>query len=111
VFALAIKAKMNWDDSLDVIAVHLVGGIVGTLLLGLFADAAVNGDSNGLLFGGGFDLLQDQFVAASSVAAFSFVMTYLIATAIQRTLGLRISEDDENLGLDQSQHAESAYTS
>jgi Amt family ammonium transporter len=110
VFALAIKAKMNWDDSLDVIAVHLVGGVVGTLLLGLFADTAINGEFDGLLFGGGVELLKDQLVAALSVAALSFVVTYLIATAIQRTIGLRVSEDDEHLGLDQSQHAESAYT-
>ena len=111
VFALTIKAKMNWDDSLDVIAVHLVGGLVGTLLLGLFADTAVNGEFDGLLFGGGLELLKDQFVAAASVGAFSFVATYLIATAIQRTIGLRVSTEDELLGLDQSQHAESAYTS
>ncbi|MDC3402306.1 ammonium transporter [bacterium] len=111
VFALAIKARMNWDDSLDVIAVHLVGGVVGTLLLGIFADTAVNGEFDGLLFGGGLELLKDQLIAAVSVAAFSFVATYIIATAIQRTLGLRVSEEDEQLGLDQSQHAESAYTS
>lgn len=111
VLALAIKAKMDWDDSLDVIAVHLVGGIVGTLLLGLFADSAVNGDFDGLFFGGGLELFKDQVVAAVSVAAFSFAATYLIATAIQRTMGLRVSAEDELLGLDQSQHAESAYTS
>jgi Amt family ammonium transporter len=111
VFALAIKARMNWDDSLDVIAVHLVGGVVGTLLLGLFADSAINGDTDGLLFGGGLELLKDQFVAAVSVAAFSFTATYLIATTIHRTMGLRVSTEDELLGLDQSQHAESAYTS
>jgi len=111
VFALAIKDKMNWDDSLDVIAVHLVGGVVGTLLLGLFADSAINGEFDGLFFGGGAELLKDQFVAAVSVAGFSFVVTYLIATAIQRTIGLRVSKEDELLGLDQSQHAESAYTS
>jgi len=75
------------------------------------ADTAINGEFDGLLFGGGLELLKDQFIAAASVAAFSFVATYLIATAIQRTMGLRVSEDDENLGLDQSQHAESAYTS
>jgi Amt family ammonium transporter len=111
VFALAIKARMNWDDSLDVIAVHLVGGVVGTLLLGVFADTAVNGDVDGLAFGGGFELLKDQFVAAVSVAAFSFAVTFLIATAIQRTMGLRVPVEDELLGLDQSQHAESAYSS
>jgi Amt family ammonium transporter len=111
VFALGIKARMNWDDSLDVIAVHLVGGVVGTLLLGVFADTAVNGDVDGLAFGGGFELLKDQFVAAVSVAAFSFAVTFLIATAIQRTMGLRVPVEDELLGLDQSQHAESAYSS
>ena len=110
-FALFIKAKMNWDDSLDVIAVHLVGGIVGTLLLGFFADTAVNGEFDGLFFGGGLELLKDQFVAAIGVGAFSFVATYAIAFAIQRTIGLRVDSDAELMGLDQSEHAESAYTS
>lgn len=109
--ALFIKAKMDWDDSLDVIAVHLVGGLVGTLLLGLFADTAVNGEFDGLFFGGGAELLKDQFVAAVGVGAFSFVLTYAIAFAIEKTMGLRVDTDDELAGLDQSQHAESAYTS
>ena len=108
--ALFIKEKMDWDDSLDVIAVHLVGGLVGTLLLGLFADTAVNGEFDGLFHGGGLELLKDQFVAAAVVAAFSFVVTFAIATAIDATMGLRVSEEQEHLGLDQSQHAESAYT-
>lgn len=109
--ALGIKERMNWDDSLDVIAVHLVGGIIGTLLLGLFADAAVNGDTDGLFFGGGLELLKDQLVAAVAVAAFSFTVTFALAHGIKRTMGLRVSEEDELVGLDQSQHAESAYTS
>jgi Amt family ammonium transporter len=108
--ALGIKEKMNWDDSLDVIAVHLVGGVVGTLLLGLFADTAVNDEFDGLFYGGGFELLKDQFVGAAAVALFSFVVTYLIASAIQQTVGLRVEPDDELTGLDQTQHAESAYT-
>ena len=102
---------MNWDDSLDVIAVHLVGGIVGTLLLGFFADTAVNGEFDGLFFGGGVELLKDQFVAAVGVGVFSFVVTYAIAFGIQRTIGLRVDPDAELIGLDQSEHAESAYTS
>ena len=110
-FALFIKAKMNWDDSLDVIAVHLIGGIVGTLLLGFFADTAVNGDFDGLFFGGGVELLKDQFVAAVGIGVFSFVVTYAIAFGIQRTIGLRVDSDAELLGLDQSEHAESAYSS
>jgi ammonium transporter, Amt family len=109
--ALSIKAKMNWDDSLDVIAVHLVGGLIGTLLVGLFADTAVNGEFDGLLYGGGAELLKDQFVAAAAIGGFSFIVTYAIAFGIQKTIGLRVETDDELVGLDQSQHAESAYTS
>lgn len=114
-FALAIKEKMNWDDSLDVIAVHLIGGIVGTLLLGLFADAAVNpviaeDSSEGLFYGGGLELLKDQLVAALVIGVFSFVATYALARTIDAAMGLRVDEDAEYQGLDQSQHAESAYT-
>jgi Amt family ammonium transporter len=108
--ALGIKEKMNWDDSLDVIAVHLVGGLVGTLLLGLFADTAVNDEFDGFFYGGGVELLKDQFVGALAVGVFSFVVTYLIASAIQQTIGLRVDDDAELIGLDQTQHAESAYT-
>jgi Amt family ammonium transporter len=108
--ALKIKEWMDWDDSLDVIAVHLVGGVIGTLLLGFFANSAVNGDTDGLFFGGGLELLKDQFVAASAVAAFSFTVTLGLAYAIHRTMGMRVSENDELIGLDQSQHAESAYS-
>jgi len=108
--ALGIKERMHWDDSLDVIAVHLVGGIIGTLLLGFFADSAVNGDTDGLFFGGGAELLKDQFVAATAVGVFSFTVTLGIAVAISKTMGLRVSEDDELRGLDQSQHAEAAYS-
>ena len=101
---------MNWDDALDVIAVHLVGGLLGTVLLGVFADSAVNGDVDGLLFGGGAELLGDQVVAAVGVGAYSFVVTYAIARAIQATMGLRVDVDAELIGLDQSQHAEAAYS-
>jgi Amt family ammonium transporter len=110
--ALGIKERMSWDDSLDVIAVHLVGGLVGTLLLGFFADTTVNADGfDGLFYGGGFELLKDQAVAALAVGAFSFAVTYAIAVGIHKTIGLRVDPDDELAGLDQTQHAESAYTS
>ena len=108
--ALFIKDRMDWDDSLDVIAVHLVGGVVGTLLLGFFADTSINGEFDGLFHGGGLELLKDQFVAAVGVGVFSFALSYGLALAIQSTIGLRVSEDDERIGLDQSEHAESAYT-
>ena len=107
---LAIKAKFGFDDSLDVIAVHLVGGIVGALLLGLFADKGVNSlGADGLFNGGGTELLQDQLVALGATIAFSFVVTWVIAKVIDSTVGLRVSPEDEMVGLDQSQHAESAY--
>lgn len=109
--ALGIKEKLNLDDSLDVIAVHLVGGVVGSLLLGFFADTGVNGEFDGLFYGGGIELFKDQLVAGLVVGAFSFVATYVIAKAIDATMGLRVDEDAELEGLDQNQHAESAYTS
>ena len=108
--SLGLKGRLKADDSLDVIAVHLVGGLVGTVLLGLFADTSVNADGfDGVFYGGGIELLKDQVVAAVAVMAFSFVVTWVIAQAIQHTIGLRVSESDELVGLDQSVHAESAY--
>ena len=109
--ALGIKETMDWDDSLDVIAVHLIGGIVGTLLLGFFADTAINDEFDGLFYGGGLELLKDQFVAALVVGVFSFVVTFALAKIIDGAMGLRVDEDAELQGLDQSQHAESAYSS
>ncbi len=109
--ALGLKRRFGFDDSLDVIAVHLVGGLVGSLLLGLFADTKVNGavTHEGLLLGGGADLLADQAVAAFATLAFSFVASFLIAKAIDATIGLRITEEDEERGMDLALHAESAY--
>jgi len=109
--ALGLKERFHWDDSLDVIAVHGVGGLIGTLLLGFFADLAINPDgADGLFYGGGLELLGDQLIAAISVAAFSFVVTLAIAVGINRTIGLRVDDEDELIGLDQTQHAEAAYT-
>ncbi len=108
--ALRVKEALRLDDSLDVIAVHLVGGLLGTVLLGLFADTAINADgADGLFYGGGFELIKDQVVAAAAVLAFSGVMSYVIAIGVDRTIGLRVDPDSELVGLDQSQHAESAY--
>ncbi len=108
--ALKLKAKLRLDDSLDVIAVHLVGGTVGALLLGLFADKGVNAlGADGLFFGGGIVLLGKQALAVLVTFVFSFVVTYIVARILDRTIGLRISDDDEQIGLDQSQHAETAY--
>ncbi|MTA78826.1 MAG: ammonia channel protein, partial [Actinobacteria bacterium] len=97
---------------LDVVGVHLVGGIVGGLLLGFFADAKVNKlvTNEGVFLGGGFSLLWYQFVACAVTFAFSFVASFIIAKVIDKTIGLRVSEEDEAEGLDFSQHAETAYS-
>src|SRR5688500_2146426 len=110
--ALFVKGALRLDDSLDVIAVHLIGGLVGTLAVGFFADSAINPVSvveEGIFYGGSGELLKDQAVAAFGVMAFSGIVTYVIAFAIEHTVGLRVTVDDELTGLDQSQHAESAY--
>ena len=108
--ALALKNAFKFDDSLDVIAVHLVGGILGAILLGFFSDKKVNIlGANGVFFGGGSKLLVNQFIAIGATFAFSFIVTYVVARIIDATIGLRVSAEDELVGLDQSQHAEAAY--
>src|SRR5262245_29586344 len=109
--ALGIKKAFGFDDSLDVIAVHLVGGLAGALLLGLFADANINPavTNEGLFLGGGTSLLADQALASVVTLAYSFVASLIIAKVIDLALGLRVSEEDEDTGLDLSQHAEVAY--
>jgi Amt family ammonium transporter len=109
--AISLKYRFGYDDSLDVVGVHLVGGLAGSLLLGLFASKAVNpAGFDGLFHGGGVELLWHQFVASGAVLAFSGVMTLILGKLIDMTIGLRVSEDDEMMGLDLTQHAESAYT-
>ena len=108
--ALRLKLRFKLDDSLDVIAVHLVGGILGSVLLGLFADTKVNSlGFDGLFFGGGSKLLVNQVIAVATTFAFSFVVTYIVARILNATMGIRVSPEDELAGLDQSQHAEAAY--
>lgn len=109
-FAVGLKYRLGYDDSLDVVGVHMVGGIVGALLIGLLATTAVNGaGADGLLAGGGFALLGKQAVAVLATLAYSFAMTYAIAKVIDLTMGLRISADDEAAGIDSTAHAETAY--
>ena len=110
-FAVSVKFRFGYDDALDVIGVHLVGGLVGSMLLGLFADASVNANvvNPGLFHGGGFTLLGYQAVASVSVLAFSLVVSLALAKGIDVVIGLRVSEEDERTGLDLSQHAETAY--
>ena len=107
---VSIKFRFGFDDSLDVVAVHLVGGLVGTLLIGFLGTTSLNSSSaDGLFYGGGFDQLGKQAVAAFSVLIYSFVVTSLIALLIKYTIGFRVSDEDEATGIDESQHAESGY--
>ena len=110
-FAISMKYRFGYDDSLDVVGVHLVGGLFGTLALGLFADSSINGlvTNEGLFLGGGADLLIDQAIAAAATIGFAFVATMIIGKVIDLTIGLRVSEADELTGLDLSQHAEAGY--
>ncbi|KQX75371.1 MULTISPECIES: ammonium transporter [Aeromicrobium] len=101
--AVGLKYKLGYDDSLDVVGVHLVGGLVGTLLIGLLAVG------DGLFYGGSLSLLGKQFVAAFVVLAYSFVLTYAIGKLIDVTIGFRVSEEDEVTGIDQVEHLETAY--
>jgi Amt family ammonium transporter len=109
--ALGLKRSFGFDDSLDVVAVHLVGGLVGSLLLGFFADAAINPavTNEGVFLGGGGSLLRDQIVASVVTLAYSFVVSVAIGVAIDATIGLRVDDAAEDDGLDLSEHAEVAY--
>jgi Amt family ammonium transporter len=106
--AVGLKYRLGFDDSLDVVGVHLVGGMVGTLLIGFLATADVVG-TDGLFYGGGPDQLVRQAVAAFSVLAYSFILSYIIGKAIDKTMGFRIPLEDEVAGIDQTSHAETGY--
>jgi Amt family ammonium transporter len=108
-YAVGLKFRLGYDDSLDVAGVHGVGGVIGTLLIGFLATAAVTGHVNGLFYGGGLSQLGRQALAVVVVAAYAFGMTWLVATLIHRTVGFRVSRDDELAGLDLLVHGESAY--
>jgi Amt family ammonium transporter len=108
--AVGLKFRFGYDDSLDVVGVHLVGGLVGTLLIGFFGTTSVNSaGADGLFYGGGFGLLGKQAVAAVAVLAFSFVLTFIIAFVVNKTIGFRAGEEAEVAGIDEAEHAESAY--
>jgi Amt family ammonium transporter len=107
--AVGLKEKFGYDDSLDVVGVHLVGGVIGTLLIGLLASATMPNKVNGLFYGGGFDQLWRQAVAALAVMVYSFVIAYVIALVIKKTMGIRISPEDEELGIDTKIHRDAAY--
>ncbi|MBP2455627.1 ammonium transporter [Mycolicibacterium lutetiense] len=109
VYAVGFKEKLGYDDSLDVVGVHLVGGVVGTLLIGFFASEGMPNATNGLFYGGGFDQLWKQAIAAGAVMAYSFAVAFAIAFVLKKTIGIRISPEEEEKGIDSTFHRDSAY--
>lgn len=107
--AVGLKFRFGYDDSLDVVGVHLVGGLVGTIIIGFLATAEAPAGVDGLFYGGGVDQLWRQIVGALAVLTFSLVLTLVIGIVIQKTMGFRLSEEDEVTGIDNVEHAESAY--
>jgi len=114
--AVSLKYKFGFDDSLDVVGVHFVGGWIGSLAIGLFASVSANslivdtlGASEGLFMGGGVTQLGRQFAGSAIVTVFSFAVAYLLAKLIDKTIGFRANADAEVDGIDLDQHAESGY--
>ncbi|WP_315097514.1 ammonium transporter [uncultured Cellulomonas sp.] len=112
--AVGLKFRFGYDDSLDVVGVHLVGGLVGTVLIGFFATDAnstwyPDGALNGLFYGGGLTQLATQTIVALAAVLFSFTATYVIALILKATIGLRVSDEAEVGGIDLAVHAETAY--
>lgn len=108
-FAIGLKFKPNYDDSLDVVGVHFVGGVVGVLLIGLLATDVMTGGPRSLFYGGGPAQLGRQALAVAAVAGYAFLVSYLLAKLIDRFIGFRLSAEDEASGVDFTQHAETAY--
>jgi len=108
--AVGLKYKFNFDDSLDVVGVHLVGGLWGCLSIGLFGSSAINSlGLDGIFYGGGTVLLGKQAFGAFFVMAYSFIATLIIGFIIEKTIGFRVKPESEAAGIDYDQHAETAY--
>jgi Amt family ammonium transporter len=108
--AVGLKYRLGYDDSLDVVGVHLVGGIIGSLAIGFFGSSAVNSlGLDGIFYGGGTALLAKQALGVVIVMAYSFFATLIIGLLIEKTIGFRVESDKELSGVDLSEHAESAY--
>jgi Amt family ammonium transporter len=101
--AIDLKFSLGFDDSLDVVGIHLVGGFVGTLFIGFF------GEGVGAAFGFGWDQLIAQAIGAGAVLIYSFVLALIIGYAIEKTMGFRVKAEDEIAGIDTVVHGEEAY--
>jgi Amt family ammonium transporter len=108
-WAISLKYRFGFDDSLDVVGVHAVGGASGALLIGLLSTGHAGSSYAGLFYGGGFTQLGRQALGVAVVGTYSFVLAYIIGKVIDKTMGFRVSEDIEVAGIDQAEHAESAY--
>jgi len=110
-WAVGLKFRAGFDDALDVVGVHMVGGMLGALLIGIFGNAAFNpAGADGLLAGGGLALLGKQAVAVLATFVFSFGGSFVLLKLVQVTVGLRVTEEEEAAGLDLAQHAETGYS-
>jgi ammonium transporter, Amt family len=108
--AVSLKYRFGFDDSLDVVGVHFVGGWIGSLSIGLLGTTAFNSlSAKGLFYGGGLDQLWRQFAGSAIVTVFSFSVAYILGMIIKHTIGFRASEEAEVDGIDVAEHAESAY--
>ena len=107
--AVGLKFKFGFDDSLDVVGVHLVGGLIGTLMVGLVAAPEAPAAVAGLFYGGGTDQLWRQAVGAFAVLGYSAVVTAILALLVKYTIGLRLDREAEAAGVDEAEHAETAY--
>ncbi|WP_199189852.1 ammonium transporter [Mycobacterium sp. ENV421] len=107
--AVGLKYKLGFDDSLDVVGVHLVGGLFGTLMVGLVATAEAPAAVSGLFYGGGFDQLIKQAIGAFAVLGYSAIGTAILALIVKYTIGLRLDREEEASGIDEAEHAETAY--
>ncbi|RBY82210.1 ammonium transporter [Blastococcus sp. TF02A-26] len=107
--AVGLKYRLGYDDSLDVVGVHLVGGLWGTLAVGLFGTASATAGIDGLFYGGGLDQLGKQAVGALVVLVYSFVVTFVIGFVISKVMRFRITEEEEVAGIDTMVHAETGY--
>jgi ammonium transporter, Amt family len=108
-FAVGAKFRFGYDDSLDVVGVHFVGGVVGVVLIGFLATEVMTGGAEGLFYGGGFTQLGKQLLGALAVGVYAFAVSYVLAKVIDRLMGFRVSAEDETTGVDFTQHAETAY--
>ncbi len=107
--AVGLKYRFGYDDSLDVVGVHMIGGIVGVVGIGLLASGAAPAGVSGLFYGGGVDQLGKQILSGAVVLVYAFVVSGIIAKVIQATIGFRIDEEHEVSGIDLIVHAETAY--